>query len=93
MMYVRSAAFMVMREDPRATDNWVGMKEDVGAKARADPQIAARIKARKDFMVDNSFKISENYATDMALDRFIHCRQTTTSIQRFHRITSVMQSW
>ena len=50
---------MVMREDPRATDNRVGMKEDLGAKARADPQMAARIKVRKDFIVDWLFKISK----------------------------------
>ena len=48
---------MVMREDPRETDNWVGRKEDLGAKARADPQTAARIKARKDFMVECLFKL------------------------------------
>lgn len=51
MMYVRSAAFMVIKEEPRATDIWVGMKDDLGAKARADPQMAARSKARKDFIL------------------------------------------
>jgi hypothetical protein len=51
MMYVRSAAFMVIIDEPRDTDAWVGRKADFDTKERADPHKAARRRARNDRMV------------------------------------------
>jgi hypothetical protein len=42
---------MVIIDEPRDNDAWVGRKADFETKERADPHKAARRRARNDFMV------------------------------------------
>lgn len=42
---------MVIMEEPRLTDIWLGMKEDRGAKAPTAPHKAAARITRKDFIL------------------------------------------
>jgi hypothetical protein len=69
MMYVLSAEFIVIMEEPRETVIWFETNADLGANPRAVPTQATKPNERKDFIVQYSdFKMGESIQRKERMD-------------------------